>query len=71
MSINPTYTGNDLADPLDFDPWYQSHANLHDLAIWLEEREPNFDWRYFLEKPWKWETDWDEFTARYFQRANA
>lgn len=40
--------------------WYEYNGNLARLWRWLDERgeAPN-DPAYFMEKPWKWEAEWD------------
>lgn len=42
-------------------PWHEYVANLHALWVWLENRgdQPD-DPAYFLEKPWKWEPEWNQ-----------
>lgn len=50
--------------------WYDSHENLRALVEWMWKH----DWSetcftddafklviYFLEKPWKWQEEWEQF----------
>lgn len=46
-------------------PWYSNHGNLSLLWSWLEERgeTPADGPAYFMEKPWKWDTEWLRYVA--------
>ncbi len=43
-------------------PWYTDHARLSDLARWLIKRDelPLDEVPYYLEKPWKWEREYEQ-----------
>lgn len=46
------------------DPWYADHQNLALLWRWLEDRgDQPADPAHFIEKPWKWEPEWNELQA--------
>lgn len=48
----------------DSTKWFQSHDTLLALATWLVDRsefENQSDLLYFWEKPWKWETEYQEY----------
>lgn len=46
------------------EPWWESHTNLARLARWLiaEQDYSCRDLVGFLEKPWKWSSEWDTMT---------
>jgi len=43
--------------------WYTSLDNLAQLAKYIVNKEghKSLDIVYFLEKPWKWEKEWNEY----------
>lgn len=42
--------------------WYTNHDNLIALASWLQvEKLEDIDTADFLEKPYKWQKEWEEF----------
>lgn len=44
--------------------WWLSTENLRQLASFIQDRDGGYDsldTAYFLEKPWKWEEDWNEY----------
>lgn len=41
-------------------PWWALTRNVHDLWRWLEQQgDAPTDPAYYLEKPWKWEAEWN------------
>lgn len=48
--------------------WYDNPQNLALLIRWLDCKCQTNNWEadhyaYLLEKPWKWQHEWDEFQA--------
>jgi hypothetical protein len=45
--------------------WYDDRNNLAALWSWLEDchKLPADGPAYFMEKPWKWQDDWDSYQA--------
>lgn len=43
--------------------WYSSIENLRDLASFIIDRDGEIDTVDFLEKPWKWDTEWKKMNA--------
>lgn len=46
--------------------WYEDKENILDLAEDLMERgeiEKIAEIRYLLQKPWKWQKEWDRFNG--------
>lgn len=56
--------GSGAADlvPWDSFPWYEDRVELSDLWAFLvaTDREPVDGVVYFLTKPWKWDTEYEE-----------
>lgn len=46
-------------------PWFAFHVNLAALWQWLDENgeTPSDGPAYFMEKPWKWDSEWERFKA--------
>lgn len=43
--------------------WYTDYENIKNLAYWLLSKgkfNSEKDVVYFIEKPWKWEEEWNE-----------
>ncbi len=54
--------------------WWHSVGNLHSLAAWLNDEDrvdaanewapiAADEWLRFLEKPWKWQGEWEAYLA--------
>jgi len=41
--------------------WYDDREHLRQLAEYLIDKDGDLDIVYFLEKPWKWEPEWEEY----------
>ncbi len=41
--------------------WYNKGENMANLARYIIDKEGEIDTVYFLEKPWKWESEWDAY----------
>jgi len=60
---------NTVNTPTDNDteevPWYAFHDNLASLWTWLDEHghTPGDGPAYFMEKPWKWNLEYDAYLA--------
>ena len=44
--------------------WYESINNLTSLAQHLIDQDGEMDTVYFLEKPWKWESEWNQYLKK-------
>lgn len=46
--------------------WYQSIENLRQLAAFIQDKDgaTALDTAEFLEKPWKWNEEWDEMNGK-------
>jgi len=40
--------------------WFNSRDNLRELVAHMIDTDGELDVVYFLEKPWKWQAEWDK-----------
>ena len=41
--------------------WYENIENLANLARYIIDKDGEIDTVYFLEKPWKYEKEWNNY----------